>query len=897
MDSNNFNCVSKLEHALHVWDESNPPYSYQKIGWGDDRFYLRGEDALYLPGPFYAGARGLSYLLYGQTTENVAKQMTSMASTSIKEFKNLEENLSSKSIIEADIPRLIKMLHQLKKTTECFSRGINTIAQGKNQATGLEHACDYLTSSVHVEIERLSELILKNYISIDVESNGGKLQLPYLICVGLHKYNGSFFSQLQQIEQFQLKCSKKHEESLAVKWLLGRLSADLTEFPELEKSTPDFILRVEDFYEFYNFVNNTPFNILKEQCKEFAKQNNIVLMLTDPEKFKSYMIKSSGASELVDFETLSQRVTDSIDLYFKQKLKELEDGKILNSCYDHLTAEIFKLIQILEDFACDSPANTATLLHEIIAKKDLAVSLSLGNEVIKIPFSTFLNLNSNLNDLKNILFNIPIKLGCSSISNFILGINWLQDPEQLNVNAENLQSLSNFATQLLKENRVNEKSWFKFTKLAFTNNLSELKINLKHAISEVTFNLKEEIVEFFKVKENSSQTEEKELFVYLIRHNQTIKKIKDYINSNRNEIISGKIGKRASNNAVIKLKVASIPSTLSTEEIAKELKTYDFVAAPGKSTNESGVKEYKLASIAFTYNKSNKSIKILEFPNTIFYDTTNEDITVRAGFLGKGGFKVVRKFLSVNRLNFLAIGKQTYESHNFKTSAYSSNEVMLMKLLKGKPHVIQIHSASRYSSVRKNMKYVTSIITEFCNMGELVKHVTTLTLKQKDQIACGIIKGLLQIHGENIIHRDLKLENIFLKLIINDKGEEEIYPVIADFGLSCKADNIPFTKDYVGTQLYMPPELLFDKRPATKENDLWSLGILFSGLFKNQFPFNLTNTDTFHFSVLALEAKPRPNQNSIDFLIWSLLRGKPEDRLDLKSALAFMEKRLESEIV
>ena len=66
----------------------------------------------------------------------------------------------------------------------------------------------------------------------------------------------------------------------------------------------------------------------------------------------------------------------------------------------------------------------------------------------------------------------------------------------------------------------------------------------------------------------------------------------------------------------------------------------------------------------------------------------------------------------------------------------------------------------------------------------------------------GILEGLQYIHGCNLIHRDLKTENILLK------NKNDVSSVkIADFGLSAKFERVlHFGMDQkCGTMIYMAP--------------------------------------------------------------------------------------------
>ena len=80
---------------------------------------------------------------------------------------------------------------------------------------------------------------------------------------------------------------------------------------------------------------------------------------------------------------------------------------------------------------------------------------------------------------------------------------------------------------------------------------------------------------------------------------------------------------------------------------------------------------------------------------------------------------------------------------------------------------------------------------------------------KKSIVGAGVAIGLCCIHSKNVIHRDLKTENIML--------DEDMYPKISDFGLSRvmpygqeEADKLAEMTMNKGTPLYMAPEM-FDE--------------------------------------------------------------------------------------
>jgi Protein kinase domain len=93
--------------------------------------------------------------------------------------------------------------------------------------------------------------------------------------------------------------------------------------------------------------------------------------------------------------------------------------------------------------------------------------------------------------------------------------------------------------------------------------------------------------------------------------------------------------------------------------------------------------------------------------------------------------------------------------------------------------------------------------------------------------ALAVVSGLAAIHGGDIVHRDIKPENV---LRMSDGRL-----ALSDFGLAVVASTHTAFTLYVGTPLYMAPELA-EGASATVASDIWALGIVLHEIFFGERP-------------------------------------------------------------
>jgi serine/threonine protein kinase len=166
-------------------------------------------------------------------------------------------------------------------------------------------------------------------------------------------------------------------------------------------------------------------------------------------------------------------------------------------------------------------------------------------------------------------------------------------------------------------------------------------------------------------------------------------------------------------------------------------------------------------------------------------------------------------------------------------------------------------------------------------MNEMIKRRKRLTEPETRFFMKQLLEATKYMHEQLVIHRDLKLGNLFLDRHLNIK--------VGDLGLATKLESADEKRKTIcGTPNYIAPEVIQGDR-ATRghsfEVDVWSMGVIMYTCLVGKPPYEAKDVKATYQRILANEYSfPKDAAFSSDAkdLIYCMLQSKPLDRPTLK---------------
>jgi len=251
--------------------------------------------------------------------------------------------------------------------------------------------------------------------------------------------------------------------------------------------------------------------------------------------------------------------------------------------------------------------------------------------------------------------------------------------------------------------------------------------------------------------------------------------------------------------------------------------------------------------------------------------------------LGEGSFGMV--YLAQNKYTKEKVAMKEIKKANkdLLSDGEIRDEIDILKKL-DHPDIVRIIESF-------NTKESYFLVTEYCEGGELFDQVRNqLSETQIAVIFRQLLSGLAYLHSHNIVHRDLKLENILIHEIEKSKttGEDLFNIKIIDFGTARIFDKTKNPQSIVGSSYYIAPEVL--KQRYNKECDLWSVGVILYMFIVGHAPFDGCDDEEITSNIQCgiyskIDKRWKKSSREVKDLIQKLLVYQPKKRLTAIQAL------------
>ena len=213
--------------------------------------------------------------------------------------------------------------------------------------------------------------------------------------------------------------------------------------------------------------------------------------------------------------------------------------------------------------------------------------------------------------------------------------------------------------------------------------------------------------------------------------------------------------------------------------------------------------------------------------------------------------------------------RQLQQSHYLEKAFWK--EVDIMKKINSK------YSVKLYNVIQSLHYY--NMVEELCDgdlYNELMKRPTGFSTEEVRRIMIQLNDAFAQMQKNKIVHRDLKVQNIFIKYTKRPEFDVKL----GDYGFSKElSDDITATR--LGTPITMAPEILMN-RAYTSKADLWSIGIIIYHLLFKDLPFKGKKEIMILQNILQRPIPQNPSDPLLNDLIHQLLVVDPNKRISWK---------------
>ena len=238
--------------------------------------------------------------------------------------------------------------------------------------------------------------------------------------------------------------------------------------------------------------------------------------------------------------------------------------------------------------------------------------------------------------------------------------------------------------------------------------------------------------------------------------------------------------------------------------------------------------------------------------------------------IGSGGMADVYKAKDhkLNRLVAVKVMKAEFSQDKGFISKFRKEAQAAAGL--AHPKVVNVYDVGEDNGIY----YIVMELVQGITLKDYITRKGKLSVREATSIAIQVSLGLEAAHKSNIVHRDVKPQNI----IISVDGKVKL----SDFGIARAASSNTISSNVMGSVHYSSPEQVRGGYSDAK-SDIYSLGITMYEMVTGHVPFDHENGVTIALMHLQNEITP-PSQvrdgipDSLEKIILKCTMKKPEDR-------------------
>ena len=201
--------------------------------------------------------------------------------------------------------------------------------------------------------------------------------------------------------------------------------------------------------------------------------------------------------------------------------------------------------------------------------------------------------------------------------------------------------------------------------------------------------------------------------------------------------------------------------------------------------------------------------------------------------LGSGGMGKVYKARDRELERLVALKVLRPDLMTDPTAMQRFKQELLLASSISHPNILRIHDLGEYNGV----KFISMAYVDGGDLTQLMRKEGRLPLERVLRMMRQLTEALAAAHSVNVVHRDLKPQNILLG------PDDHVY--VTDFGiaktLEANLTSVTRTGAVIGTPLYMSPEQV-EGKPVDRRSDLYTLGLIFYEMLTGILPFSGDST-------------------------------------------------------